>query len=137
MNSDERTELLKRVNRQSATVGASIPETITVDGHELELREFLVETRKVDEIPPETNKLLSRAKQVFAAERNKRVDRLKHDQLTSDEAEQLANEIIGIDRARNALKTIRTPISAKKRGTRTSTTTNAGSRFWIRSSSCC
>ncbi len=109
MNSDERTELLKRVNRQSATVGASIPETITVDGHELELREFLVETRKVDEIPPETNKLLSRAKQVFAAERNKRVDRLKHDQLTSDEAEQLANEIIGIDRARNALKTIRHP----------------------------
>jgi len=109
MDEAEREQLLKRVNRQSATVGASIPETITVDGQELELKEFLVETRKIETLPPETSELVSRVRQRFAVEREHRLDRLKHDQLTSEEAEQLAEEIIGIDRARNALKTIRHP----------------------------
>jgi len=109
MNDAEREQLLKRVNRQSATVGASIPETITVDGEEIQLKEFLVETRKIETLPPETSELISRARQRFAAERENRVDRLKTDQLTSEEAEKLADEIVGIDRARNALKTIRHP----------------------------
>ena len=109
MNNTERDELLARVNRQSATVGASIPETITVDGHELELREFLIESRKIDELPPETSALVSRARQLFATERQQRVEQLKTDPLTREEAERLADEIIGIDRAQNALKTIRHP----------------------------
>jgi len=109
MNDAEREKILKRVNRQSATVGASIPETITVDGEEIQLKEFLVETRKIETLPPETSELVSRARQLFANERKQRVDRLKNDQLTSDEAKQLADEIVGIDRARNALKTIRHP----------------------------
>ena len=99
MNDAEREKILKRVNRQSATVGASIPETISMDGEEIELKEFLVETRKIETLPPETSEFVSRARQRFAAEREKRVDRLKNDQLTSEEAEQLADEIIGIDRA--------------------------------------
>lgn len=109
MNDAEREKLLKRLNRQSATVGASIPETLTVDGNEIELKEFLIETRKIETLPPETSELVSRARQLFATEREKRVERLKNDQLTFEEAEQLADEIIGIDRARNALKTIRHP----------------------------
>ena len=109
MDDAERDKILKRVNRQSATIGASIPETITVDGQEIELKEFLVETRKIETLPPETSDLVSRVRQRFAVERDERVDRLKKDQLTSEEAEQLADEIVGIDRARNALKTIRHP----------------------------
>ncbi len=109
MDDAERERLLKRVNRQSATIGASIPETITIEGEEIDLKEFLVETRKIETLPPETSELVSEARKRFAAEREKRLDRLKHDQLTSEEAEGLADEIVGIDRARNALKTIRHP----------------------------
>jgi len=109
MNDAERQTLLDRVNRQSATVGATIPETISVHGEEIALREFLVETRKIETLPPETRELVSRARQTLAAERKQRVERLKTDQLSREEAEALADEIIGIDRARNALKTIRHP----------------------------
>ncbi len=119
MNDAEREKLLKRVNRQSATVGASIPETITVDGKAIELKEFLVETRKIETLPPETSELVSRARQLFAAERDERVDRLKNDQLTSEEAERLADEIVGIDRAQNALKTIRHPSFGEEAQTNT------------------
>ena len=109
MNDAERQKLLKRVNRQSATVGASIPKAITVDGEEIDLQEFIVETRKIETLPAETNELVSQARKRFAAEREQRLDRLKTDQLSREEAEALANEIIGIDRAQNALKTIRHP----------------------------
>jgi hypothetical protein len=34
MDDAERAELLRSVNRQTATVGASIPETITIHGEE-------------------------------------------------------------------------------------------------------
>ncbi|ATW87663.1 hypothetical protein halTADL_0867 [Halohasta litchfieldiae] len=109
MDDSERTELLQQVNRQSATVGATIPETVTIHGEELQLREFLIETRKVDRISAETSEIVSTAKRVFREERAKRVDRLKSDPLDREEAEQLADEIVGIDRALNALETIRHP----------------------------
>ncbi len=109
MNDAERQKLLKRINRQSATVGASIPKTIAVGDEEIDLREFIIETRKIETLPAETNELVSQAKKRFAAEREQRLNRLRTDQLTHEEAEQLADEIIGIDRARNALKTIRHP----------------------------
>ena len=109
MNKAERQELLDRVNRQSATIGASTPDTITIQGEELDLQEFLIETRNIETLPAETSELVSRARQSLAAERQQRVDRLETDQLSREEAEQLADEIVGIDRARNALKTIRHP----------------------------
>lgn len=109
MDDAERADLLRRVNRQSATVGATIPETITIHGEELELREFLIETRKVDEITPETSDILSAAKQAFREERAKRVEELETEPLDREAAERLADEIAGIDRALNALRTIRHP----------------------------
>jgi len=109
MNADERQELLDRVNRQSATIGASTPETIEIHGEELDLQEFLIETRKIETLPPETSELVSQARQTLATERKARVDQLEHSAIDREEAEQLADEIVGIDRARNALKTIRHP----------------------------
>lgn len=109
MNDAERADLLRRVNRQSATVGATIPETITIHGEALNIQEFLIETRKVDEISPETSDILSAAKRAFREERAQRADRLETEPLEFEAAERLADEIIGIDRALNALETIRHP----------------------------
>ncbi|MEF8830772.1 MAG: DUF5788 family protein, partial [Halobacteriales archaeon] len=109
MDDEERVAMLKRVNRQSATVGASLPETITVGGNELDLPEFLVETRKLDRIPPETKETLQEAKQALRAERKRRVERLESEPLDREPAEALADEIVGIERALNALDSIREP----------------------------
>lgn len=109
MDDSERTELLRRVNRQSATVGASIPETITIHGEEIRLQEFLIETRKLDELSTETTETIAAAKRVFREERSERADRLEDDPLDREEAERLAEEIVGIDRALNALETVRQP----------------------------
>jgi len=109
MEESERDALLKRVSRQSATVGASLPEQISVDGAELELKEFIVETRKLERLPPETEATLDAAKRTLRAERDQRLERLETAELDRERAETLADEIVGIDRALNALETMRRP----------------------------
>ena len=110
MDDSTRAELLERVNRQSATIGAKTPATITIDGTEIDLHAFLIETRELPEIPPGTKELVSTAKQRLKTERDERAERLKTDQTLDEEAaETIAEEIIGLDRARNALDGIYCP----------------------------
>ncbi|MFO7834211.1 MAG: DUF5788 family protein [Halohasta sp.] len=110
MDDTTRDELLKRVNRQSATIGATTPETITINGEPVDLQEFIIETRELPEIPPGTRELVSTAKRRLRTERTERVDRLKNDESLDDEtAKELADEIIGLDRARNALDSLYRP----------------------------
>jgi len=105
-----RAALVERVNRQSATVGAKTPATITINGTEIDLHDFLIETRNLPEIPPGTKELVSTAKRTLKTERTERVDRLKTDEsLTEAAAENLFEEIIGLDRARNALDGVYRP----------------------------
>lgn len=109
MDEAEREALIERVSRQSATVGASLPERITVDGAELELEAFIVETRTLERLPPETEATLDAAKRTLRAERDQRFERLETTDIDRAAAERLADEIVGIDRALNALETIRRP----------------------------
>jgi hypothetical protein len=107
---DSRAALVERVNRQSATIGAKTPETITIEGTEIDLHEFLIETRNLPEIPPGTKDLVSTAKRRLTTEREDRVERLKTEEpLSEAAAETLAEEIIGLDRARNALDGVYRP----------------------------
>jgi len=109
MDDAEREKLLRRVERQGATVGASMPETIAIGDEELPLREFVIETRKIDRIPPDTEETLTAAKRALREERARRVERLESAPLDRDAAEELAGEIAGIDRALNALGNVRKP----------------------------
>jgi len=109
MDDAERTELIDRVNSNSATVGASLPETVTVGDEELPLAEFVIETRKVPGVPPESRDLLRNARETLQRERDERLDRLESDPLDRETAETLADEIIGFDRALHALENIRQP----------------------------
>lgn len=109
MDEADRRALLKRVSRQGATVGAKLPETVIVEGTEIDLDAFLIETRALERIPPEAAETLAEAKRVFRDAREERYERLKEAPLDEEEAESLATEIIGIDRALNALDTIRRP----------------------------
>ncbi|TQQ82475.1 hypothetical protein EWF95_00790 [Halonotius roseus] len=110
MDEATRESLLERVNRQSATVGAKTLETITINGTEIDLHELLIETRELPEIPPGTKDLVSTAKRTLKTEREARVERLKTEgSLSEATAETLAEEIIGLDRARNALDGVYRP----------------------------
>lgn len=99
----ERTQLLERVDREAATVGTDIPERITVQDEEVRLREFVFEVKRRETVPPGEQERVDRAKRNLRRERRQRHQRLAEADLTYDEGEHLANSIIGIDRALNAL----------------------------------
>ena len=109
LDQQKREELLRRVNRQGATVGARTPETITVGGEEFHLREFLIETRKVEGVPPDARELVKQASSELSRRREELHDKLEAEPLSRTEAERIADEIIGLDRAVNALKNLRRP----------------------------
>lgn len=109
MNDEERKQYLKEVKRKGSTIGAKLPEVIEVGGDELKLNEFLIETRKVEGVPPEAQETIAEAVRLLQDERKKRVERLENDAIDHETAAELVTEINGIDRALNALKNIRKP----------------------------
>lgn len=133
MDDAAREKLLRRVNRQGATVGASLPETVSIGDDELPLAEFVIETRKVPGGPPEHRELLTTAKKTLRNERGRRLERLESEPVDLKPAETLADEIVGIDRALNALENIRKPDYGETPGRPQSTTTSGGRSFSTRS----
>ena len=107
MKEFERKQLLERVNREAATVGAEIPETIDVQGEEVELQEFVFEIKRRDTVPPGERDRVERAKKNLRRERLQRVQRIEDGSITYEDGERIAESVIGIDRALNALEQLR------------------------------
>lgn len=106
MKEYERKQLLARVDRDGATVGASIPETVDVQGESVDLREFVMEISRRDTIPAGERDRVDRAKRNLRRERTERLERLEEADVSKAEGERLANAIVGIDRALNALESL-------------------------------
>ena len=102
----ERKQLLERIERESATVGASIPDEITIQGEEINLQEFVFEIRRRETIPQGERERVERAKKNLRRERLQRKQRIEDEPITYEEGERLAEAIIGIDRALNELESL-------------------------------
>ncbi|MFC7155604.1 DUF5788 family protein [Halomarina halobia] len=106
MEEFERKQLLERIDREGATVGASIPETVTVQGEEVNLREFVFEIKRRDRVPPGERERVDRAKRNLRRERLQRRQRIERGEVGYEEGRALAESIVGIDRALEALQSL-------------------------------
>jgi hypothetical protein len=104
----ERKQLLERLDREGATVGANIPEHITVQGEEVDLQEFVFEIKRRETIPPGERERVDKAKKNLRRERLQRRQRIEEGEITFAEGERLVRSIVGIDRALNALESLGT-----------------------------
>jgi hypothetical protein len=102
----ERKQLLERVEREGATVGADIPETIEVQGESVDLREFVFEVKRRERVPPGEQDRVDRAKRNLRRERLQRKQRIEDGAIDYEEGERIADSIVGIDRALNALESL-------------------------------
>ena len=103
MDEYERKLLVERIGREGATVGVSIPERITVQGQEIDLREFVFEIKRRETVPPGERERVEEAKRNLRRERLQRKQRIENDDIDFEEGERLAESIVGIDRALEAL----------------------------------
>ena len=108
MKEFERKQLLERIQREGATVGASIPDEITVQGQEVKLQQFVFEIRRRETVPQGERERVEQAKKNLRRERLQRKQQIEDGDITFEEGEQLAESIIGIDRALNELENLGT-----------------------------
>jgi hypothetical protein len=103
-----RKQLVERIEKEGATVGADIPDTIDVQGEEIELQQFVFEIKRRDTIPKGERERVDRAKKNLRRERLQRKQRIEDEgvEISYEEGEELADAIIGIDRALNALESL-------------------------------
>lgn len=104
MKDFERKQLLERIGRESATLGADIPDEIEVQGEEIELQSFVFEIKRRETIPSGERERVENAKRNLRRERMDREERIEDGEITYEEGEELADSIIGIDRALEALE---------------------------------
>ena len=128
MHEYERKQLLERVGREGATVGATIPDTIEIDGESLDLQAFVFETKRQETVPADQRERVEAVKTTLRRERNRRVETLETGALSYDEGEDLAESIVGIDRALGALEGLEAPdVEAEKHAA-----TTADRKRWMR-----
>jgi hypothetical protein len=102
----QRKQLLERIEREGATVGADIPDEIEVQGDSIDLSTFVFEIKRRDTVPKGERERVEQAKKNLRRERLQRKQRIEEDDITFEEGEQIAQAIIGIDRALNALENL-------------------------------
>ncbi|ELZ86639.1 hypothetical protein C453_05859 [Haloferax elongans ATCC BAA-1513] len=107
MKEFERKQLLERVNREGATVGVQIPETIEIQGEMIDLREFVFEIKRRDTIPAGERERVDQAKRNLRRERLERLQPIEDNEVSYEEGRRLIDDIVGIDRALNALEQLR------------------------------
>lgn len=106
MKEYQRKQLVERIGRDGATIGASIPERITVQGQEVDLQEFVFEVKRRETVPHGQRERVEQAKRNLRRERRQRTQRLEEEDITYEEGEALVEGIVGIDRALNALESL-------------------------------
>jgi hypothetical protein len=102
----ERKQLLERIGRESATLGVDIPDRIDVQGDEVELQSFVFEIKRLDSVPPGERDRVEQAKRNLRRERLERKERIEEGEISFETGEKLADAIIGIDRALEALENL-------------------------------
>ena len=109
MNEQERQRLLDSTQRKSGTIGEEIPETVTIRGSEVDLREFVFECKRLEAVPDEERERIEEMERKLKRERLARKQRIADEDITYEEGERLVDVIRGLDRAINALEGLDSP----------------------------
>jgi hypothetical protein len=102
----ERKQLVERIDRDGATVGVRIPDRVEVQGEEVELRDFVFEIKRRETVPPGERDRVERAKRNLRRERRERRELIEAGEISYEEGTEVADAVVGIDRALEALESL-------------------------------
>lgn len=109
MREYDRTVLLERIEREGATIGASMPQTVTVDGEEYTVREDVLDLVATDSLSADQRDRVGELARALRRARRERRDLLASADFDFETGEAIVEEIAGIDRALNALEQLDAP----------------------------
>lgn len=106
MQEYERKQLLERIGREGSTLGVDIPERIDIQDEEVQLQEFVFEIKRRETVPEGERDRVERAKRNLRRERLERKELIEDGEIGFEEGERIADAIVGIDRALEALESL-------------------------------
>jgi hypothetical protein len=114
MDERQRDELLAEATGTSSTIGASIPESVTLDGESVPLREFYFEVSGEDDLGAEQRE---RVEEVLSYLRRRRLDlvqQIRRREVDYETGRSYVEEVRDLDRAINALESLEDPDYAEQ-----------------------
>ncbi|CAJ38043.1 DUF5788 family protein [Methanocella arvoryzae] len=110
----ERDNYIIRLQKEFASTGATIPDSVAIDGKTIRLRTYVFEIlKKKGNLTPEEQEEADRTAALLQKKRRELVSTIATAQdMTQREAEELFNTILGIDRALDTLYRIHEPRSS-------------------------
>ena len=109
MRDYDRAILLERIEREGATIGASIPIELDVEGEHHRIRAPILGLVAEDELSEEQRALAGSLASILRRARKERYERLDRGDCDFETGERLVEEITGIDRARTTLNQLDSP----------------------------
>ncbi|MFB6197469.1 MAG: DUF5788 family protein [Halobacteriaceae archaeon] len=109
MNERQREELIAQIHRGSGTVGRSIPETVTIEGETVPLREFYFDVSDRDDLQEDDRERIGEMLSYLRRKRRELVLQIRRSEVDYETGESLVSEIRDLDRAINALESLEEP----------------------------
>lgn len=109
MREYDRTVLLERLEREGATIGATMPSAVEVDAEVHAVRAPVLDLVDRDELSDSDRERAQALARTLRRARSDRVNRLRTGDLDFDAGEAVVDEVAGIDRALNALGQLDAP----------------------------
>lgn len=103
MKEYERQAILDRVDRDSATVGAAIPEEIVLDGESVVLRELVADLSTQSDLSESDREQVQALVIALRQKRAALVSRIEESIEDRETADRVADRIIGVNRALSVL----------------------------------
>lgn len=109
MKEHQRDALLDRIHRSSTTVGGSIPESVTLDGESVPLREFYFRVSSREELQPNDEERIEEILTYLRRERLRLVQLVQNDEVDFESGKELVPKIAALERAINAFESLEDP----------------------------
>lgn len=106
LTSDERSKMISRIHSLVYWVGMLIPEHEVLGGSELELRDTVYDLTNKEKLTPEDTAKANRLIGQIRKRETELEKKLEHDQMTLDAAKGMLEEICGLLRAIDELKSV-------------------------------
>lgn len=100
----ERQELLNKIDRDSLTLGVSVPDQMEVQGRVIPLQKIVFEVCSANEVPDKFNINILTVKRILRREMNDCTDTIQNEQISYNTGQELVTKVGQIQRALNVLE---------------------------------
>lgn len=108
ISDSQKDKLLSIIDKGGSTIGQEIPDKISVQGEQIELKQFVFKIDSCETVPQKEKQNVEEMVRKLRRERLQRRQQIENQKISYEEGEAHVDAIVGIDRAINSLENLDT-----------------------------